>query len=112
MAYCALVPRRHSHAFPIMRLARAPFKASASLDIVASQGLPPPSFSHPCDGNGRRNLIASVPYVLASTANYLKTFGWRCGGGNRPSHAEGVEQVRQLHPDAGLFRRIAEEWAI
>jgi lytic murein transglycosylase len=33
------------------------------------------------DGNGRRDLIRSVPDVLASTANYLKSFGWRRGGG-------------------------------
>jgi lytic murein transglycosylase len=31
------------------------------------------------DGNGRRDLIHSVPDVLASTANYLKGYGWRRG---------------------------------
>ena len=31
------------------------------------------------DGNGRRDLIRSVPDVLASTANYLKRKGWRRG---------------------------------
>ena len=48
-------------------------------------GRPPP---HPCrpdhrrarlDGNGRRDLIRSVPDVLASTANYLKGYGWERG---------------------------------
>ncbi|MFK8250756.1 lytic murein transglycosylase [Ancylobacter terrae] len=29
------------------------------------------------DGNGRRDLVRSVPDVLASTANYLKGYGWR-----------------------------------
>src|SRR3984957_19145911 len=29
------------------------------------------------DGNGRRDLIRSVPDVLASTANYLKGYGWQ-----------------------------------
>ena len=33
------------------------------------------------DGNGRRDLIRSVPDVLASTANYLRGYGWRAGGG-------------------------------
>ena len=33
------------------------------------------------DGDGRRDLIRSVPDVLASTANYLKGFGWQAGGG-------------------------------
>jgi lytic murein transglycosylase len=31
------------------------------------------------DGDGRRDLINSVPDVLASTANYLKGYGWRPG---------------------------------
>jgi lytic murein transglycosylase len=31
------------------------------------------------DGNGRRDLIRSAPDVLASTANYLKGYGWRKG---------------------------------
>jgi len=31
------------------------------------------------DGDGRRNLIGSVPDVLASTANYLLGLGWKRG---------------------------------
>jgi len=31
------------------------------------------------DGNGRRDLIRSVPDVLASTANFLKSYGWQRG---------------------------------
>ncbi len=31
------------------------------------------------DGNGRRDLIRSVPDVLASTANYLRAYGWQAG---------------------------------
>lgn len=31
------------------------------------------------DGDGRRDIWASVPDALASTANYLKTMGWRAG---------------------------------
>src|SRR5712672_2311787 len=31
------------------------------------------------DGNGRRDLIHSVPDVLASTANYLRGYGWERG---------------------------------
>ena len=37
------------------------------------------------DGDGRRDLIASVPDVLASTANYLKGHGWQRGLGWGPS---------------------------
>jgi lytic murein transglycosylase len=32
------------------------------------------------DGNGRRDLIHSVPDVLASTANFLRSYGWQRGG--------------------------------
>ncbi len=31
------------------------------------------------DGDGRRDLVASIPDALASTANYLKMAGWRTG---------------------------------
>lgn len=33
------------------------------------------------DGDGRRDLVDSVPDALASTANYLKQAGWRTGRG-------------------------------
>ncbi|QIB36345.1 lytic murein transglycosylase [Ancylobacter pratisalsi] len=36
------------------------------------------------DGNGRADLIRSAPDVLASTANYLRGYGWRAGGGWAP----------------------------
>jgi membrane-bound lytic murein transglycosylase B len=36
------------------------------------------------DGDGRRDLVASVPDVLASTANYLKGYGWKRGEGWDP----------------------------
>ncbi|MEO8317337.1 MAG: lytic murein transglycosylase [Bradyrhizobium sp.] len=31
------------------------------------------------DGNGRRDLLRSVPDVLASTANFLSSYGWQKG---------------------------------
>ena len=31
------------------------------------------------DGDGRRNLVRSVPDVLASSANLLKHHGWQAG---------------------------------
>ena len=36
------------------------------------------------DGDGRRDLVASVPDVLASTANFLKGYGWKRGQGWEP----------------------------
>lgn len=39
------------------------------------------------DGSGRPDLIKSVPDVLASTANYLRGYGWKRGGGWREGSA-------------------------
>jgi len=36
------------------------------------------------DGNGHRDLIGNTPDVLASTANYLKGYGWQRGAGWEP----------------------------
>jgi lytic murein transglycosylase len=36
------------------------------------------------DGNGKPDLIHSVPDVLASTANFLKSYGWQAGAGWEP----------------------------
>ena len=39
------------------------------------------------DGNGRRDLIHSPPDVLASTANYLASYGWQRGKDWEPGSA-------------------------
>jgi lytic murein transglycosylase len=39
------------------------------------------------DGNGRRDMVHSVPDVLASTANYLRSYGWQRGGAWTPGSA-------------------------
>ena len=44
------------------------------------------------DGNGKRDLIRSVPDVLGSTANYLKGYGWKR---DQPFH-EGTENFDVL----------------
>jgi membrane-bound lytic murein transglycosylase B len=36
------------------------------------------------DGDGRRDLVRSVPDILASTANFLKGHGWQAGGSWQP----------------------------
>ena len=36
------------------------------------------------DGNGKRDLLHNVPDVLASTANYLKNYGWQPGKDYQP----------------------------
>ena len=39
------------------------------------------------DGDGRRDLLRSAPDVLASTANYLKGYGWQAGEPWEPGSA-------------------------
>ncbi len=39
------------------------------------------------DSNGRRDLVRSVPDLLASTANYLRAYGWKRGGPWTPGTA-------------------------
>jgi membrane-bound lytic murein transglycosylase B len=39
------------------------------------------------DGDGRRDLLNSVPDMLASTANYLKGHGWQRGQSWEPGTA-------------------------
>jgi lytic murein transglycosylase len=60
------------------------------------------------DGDGRRDLVGSVPDALASTANYLRRAGWRSG------EAWGHEVRLPPRFDASLAgrqqRRPASDW--
>lgn len=55
-------------------------------EIGQTQFLPSSYYKYAIDfdGNGRRDLIGSVPDVLASTANFLKSHGWQRGQGWGP----------------------------
>jgi lytic murein transglycosylase len=58
------------------------------------------------DGDGRRDLIRSVPDMLASTANYLKGYGWRAGQGWEPgSHNYSV--IREWNKAEVYVRTIS-----
>ena len=50
-------------------------------DFGQTQFLPSSYYKYAVDfdGDGRRDLVHSVPDVLASTANYLKGYGWQRG---------------------------------
>ena len=52
-------------------------------DFGQTQFLPSAYYKYAVDfdGDGRRDLVHSVPDVLASTANYLKAHGWQRGQG-------------------------------
>ena len=58
------------------------------------------------DGDGRRDLFRSVPDMLASTANFLKSHGWKAGqpwGEGTPNH----EVIRAWNKANVYVRTIA-----
>jgi lytic murein transglycosylase len=57
------------------------------------------------DGDGRRDLIRSVPDVLASTANYLKTHGWQAGESWEPG-SPNAEVLRAWNKSSVYSRTI------
>lgn len=57
------------------------------------------------DGNGRRDLIRSVPDVLASTANYLKAYGWRRGQGYQEGSAN-FNAIRKWNKSTNYAKAI------
>src|SRR5258708_6274020 len=62
-------------------LAPAEMRGAWAGEIGQPQFLPSPylNFAADFDGNGRRDLLRSAPDVLASTANYLSSYGWQRG---------------------------------
>ena len=58
-------------------------------EIGQTQFLPSPyrTFAVDFDGDGRRDLVHSVPDILASTANFLKGHGWQAGQSWEPGSA-------------------------
>jgi len=55
-------------------------------EIGQTQFLPSAYYKYAVDfdGDGRRDLIRSVPDMLASTANYLRGYGWQAGQSWQP----------------------------
>jgi len=60
-------------------LSPAEMKGAWAGELGQTQFLPSSyvKFAVDFDGNGKRDLIRSVPDVLASTANYLRGYGWK-----------------------------------
>ena len=67
-------------------MASADMKGDWAGEIGQTQFLPSSyvKYAVDFDGKGRRDLVRSVPDVLASTANYLKSHGWQRGQGWGP----------------------------
>ena len=58
------------------------------------------------DGNGKRDLVKSIPDVLASTANYLKGKGWKAGQGWNPGEPN-FEVIKEWNKADVYARTIA-----
>jgi len=58
------------------------------------------------DGNGRRDLIHSAPDALASTANYLKGYGWHRGQPWAPGSAN-FDELLQWNKSQVYSRTVA-----
>ncbi|MBV9558549.1 MAG: lytic murein transglycosylase, partial [Pseudolabrys sp.] len=58
------------------------------------------------DGDGRRDLVRSVPDVLASTANYFKQKGWQRGQGYQPGQPN-FEVIKEWNKADVYARTIA-----
>jgi lytic murein transglycosylase len=58
------------------------------------------------DGNGRRDLLRSPPDVLASTANYLASYGWQRGKDWEPGSAN-FAVIQQWNKSEVYARTVA-----
>jgi lytic murein transglycosylase len=58
------------------------------------------------DGDGRADLVRSVPDVLGSTANYLKGHGWQRGAGWNPGQPN-FAVIREWNKSENYARAIA-----
>src|ERR1700710_2194110 len=70
-------------------LAPAEMRGAWAGEIGQTQFMPSSylKFAVDFDGNGRRDLLHSAPDVLASTANYLASYGWQRGKDWEPGSA-------------------------
>ena len=78
-------------------------------ELGQTQFLPSSYFKYAVDfdGNGKSDLIRSVPDVLASTANYLKGYGWLAGQGwSEGSH--NFEVLREWNKSKVYQKTISE----
>lgn len=65
------------------------------------------AFAVDFDGNGRADLIRSSADVLASTANYLRGYGWKAGAGWMPGEPN-FAVIKQWNKSDVYSRTVAE----
>jgi lytic murein transglycosylase len=77
-------------------------------EIGQTQFLPSSYYKYAVDfdGDGRRDLVRSVPDVLASTANYLKSHGWQRGQGWGPGEPN-FDVIKEWNKAEGYAKTIA-----
>src|SRR5205807_4927691 len=65
------------------------------------------------DGNGRRDLLRSAPDVLASTANFLASYGWQRGKDWEPGspHLAAIQPWNKSEVYAKTIAYFASHWA-
>jgi lytic murein transglycosylase len=90
-------------------LAPAEMRGAWAGEIGQTQFLPSSylKFAIDFDGNGKRDLIRSVPDVLASTANYLQAHGWQRDATWEPGSAN-FETLREWNKSEVYSKTVAE----
>ena len=89
-------------------MSRATMRGAWAGEIGQTQFLPSSYLKYAVDfdGTGRRDLVHDVPDVLASTANYLKSYGWQAGQGWDPGEPN-FSVIQQWNASAVYSRTIA-----
>jgi lytic murein transglycosylase len=89
-------------------LAPAEMRGAWAGEIGQTQFMPSSyiKFAVDFDANGRRDLLRSAPDVLASTANYLASYGWQRGKGWEPGSAN-FNVIQQWNKSEVYARTIA-----
>src|ERR1043166_4331147 len=90
-------------------LAPAEMRGAWAGELGQTQFLPSSylKFAVDFDGNGKRDLIRSVPDVLASTANYLQAHGWQRDEPWAPGSAN-FEVLREWNKSEVYSKTVAE----
>jgi len=90
-------------------LAPSEMRGAWAGEIGQTQFLPSSylKFAVDFDGNGKRDLIRSVPDVLASTANYLQAHGWQRDASWEPGSAN-FATLREWNKSEVYSKTVAE----
>jgi lytic murein transglycosylase len=115
LAYdCRRSPFFTNHLTDLIRIVQRGDMSPAELrggwagEIGQTQFLPSAYFRYAVDydGDGRRDLVRSVPDLLASTANFLKAHGWKAGQPWQPGSAN-YEVLKEWNKAEVYQRTIA-----